>query len=651
MLSLSKLKEVISMTIKEIAAAAGVSPATVSKIINQKDSNISEETRARVLKIVAENDYIPYAGVRDRLLARNNLIAMLVPSLQDPFYACFAETVRAKIAIGGYMMAMYSYSGDSDSEEQLLQYLSENFIAGLIYFPSSSDAIAYLSSEECNIKNAVLLDCDNTGLAFPQWTRSFSAAAESGTVEFLKNGHKRIALLLDGKSPTRIHSALMLGYSSALSSALIGIDETLVFTSEENTETDLNILLDSGVDALLCQNDSLTSLAIRALSQKKYRIPNDVSVICLEDSAALAQFTPAISAIASSTEEMARAVVDTLTSQINTGVCTPFTRTLPFSFVNRESVKDLGKPRHKIVIAGSINMDITLNVSHLPHSGETVLSSGLSSWPGGKGANQAIGVSRFGGNAFMIGRLGNDLYGKQLYERLTSEKVDMHGVAFSKGKSSGTAYINVQSDGQSTIVVNPGANTAVDPEYIEHNRSIFADAQYCLIQMEIPLRSIEKIVEICIENDVKVILKPSPVQHLPSSILSKLFLIVPNQEELEGLVNDGKTTKDKAEILLGAGVQNVIVTLADRGCVFVSKEQTVEYPAYPYPCVDATGASDIFISCLAAQLSQGKSMNEAIKLATLAASYSVSKEGVQNSIIDSGLLYDLYNGEYSLEKL
>ena len=321
--------------------------------------------------------------------------------------------------------------------------------------------------------------------------------------------------------------------------------------------------------------------------------------------------------------------------------------TLCCKLIRRDSVKRHTKPKHKIVIVGSINMDVTLNVSRLPHSGETVLASGQSSWPGGKGANQAIGVSRFGADAFMVGRLGNDVYGKQLFERLMREQVNMQGVSFSQDQLSGTAFINVQSDGQNTIVVNPGANASVTPEYIEHNRSIFEESQYCLVQMEIPLETVEAIVRLCKELNVKVILKPSPAQALSEEILDGLFLLIPNQEEADILAPNG-TPEGQAKAFLNKGVENVIITLADKGCLYAVKNEVTAYPAVDFPSVDATGASDIFISCLAAQLSKGNDMYTAIKLATIAASYSVSKEGVQNAIISPDLLEDLYKGNYSL---
>ena len=135
---------------------------------------------------------------------------------------------------------------------------------------------------------------------------------------------------------------------------------------------------------------------------------------------------------------------------------------------------------------------------------------------------------------------------------------------------------------------------------------------------------------------------------LPASLLKDLFLLIPNQEEMAILCPGEDTPEDQARAMLAKGVRNVIVTLGESGCIYVNKKETMRFDAYPYPCIDSTGASDIFISCLAAQLANGYDLKKAIELSTLAASFSVSKEGVQNAILDNKLLYDLYEKKFSI---
>lgn len=636
------------MTIKDIAKAAGVSPSTVSLVINQKDAHISEETRQRVLQVIEKSNYIPYAGVRGHLLSQNNQIALVIPSLKDTLLSDFADRVQSLARKHGFSLTVQSSSGKSEIEKEIFSELSEAYIAGLLAFPCDTENVSFLCSKECNIGCVVLLDSVYSSLPFPQISRDFAAAAEISTVHLLKNDHRRIALVLQSGTSLRTQERIISGYKAGIASFKVSFDEQLLIKADNELAHHLSNLIDAGIDAILCQDSTLVGDAYRIISQKQYSIPNDISLICLEDSSLMEQLSPSVTSVQTDIGEFARLAVETLVSQISGNQAPAFTTCLPAQLSRRDSVRRHAKPKHKIVIAGSINMDITLNVSRLPHSGETVLASSQSSWPGGKGANQAIGVSRFGADAFMVGQLGNDVYGKQLFERLTREQVNMQGVNFSKNQLSGTAFINVQSDGQNTIVVNSGANAAVTPEYIQSNRSIFEEAQYCLVQMEIPLETVSAIVKLCAELNVKVLLKPSPAQDFPADLLDKLFLLIPNQEEADMLAPNCSSPEEQAQAFLEKGVENVIITLADEGCLFARKNEIRTYPAIDFPSVDATGASDIFISCLAAQLSKGNNMDTSIKLATIAASYSVSKEGVQNAIIDSGLLLDLYRGNYSL---
>lgn len=638
------------MTIKDIAKAAGVSPSTVSLVINQKDARISEETRQRVLQVIEQSNYIPYAGVRGRLLSQNNQIALVMPSLKDTFLSDFADRVQSLARSQGFALTVQSSSGRSENEKTIFSELSEAYIAGMLVFPCDPESVSFLCNDDCNIGSVVLLDSAYANLPFPQLSRDFAAASEAGTAYLLKNNHRRIALVLQSSTSSDTRDRVISGYKTGLSSYRAPFDDQLLVLTGDEFGYQLGSLIDAGIDAVVCQDSASVGETYRILSQKQYKIPDDISVICLEDSPLMEQLSPTVTSVKTDVNELARLAVETLISQINGNQAPAFATNLPVQLIRRESVKRHAKPKHKIVIVGSINMDVTLNVTRLPHSGETVLASGQSSWPGGKGANQAIGVSRFGADAFMVGRLGNDLYGKQLFERLTREQVNMQGVSFSQDQLSGTAFINVQSDGQNTIVVNPGANASVTPGYIENNRAIFAEAQYCLVQMEIPLETVKAIIRLCKELNVKVILKPSPAQELPAELLDGLFLLIPNQEEADILAPD-LSPEGQAKAFLNQGVENVIITLADKGCLYARKDEMRAYPAVDFPSIDATGASDIFISCLAAQLSKGNDIDTSIKLATIAASYSVSKEGVQNAIISPDLLDDLFSGDYSLSAI
>lgn len=636
------------MNIRDIAKAAGVSAATVSRIINHKDDNISEETRMRVLQIIEKNEYVPYAKVRDRLLASNRTIGVILPSLGTPFFASFIERIQALAMHGGYTLSLCLSQNEPEMEEQAIQHFIDIHVTGIIYFPGSEEGILTFRDNRQQIQNAVIMDCENPGLPFPRIYRDFYNIAKSAASCLLEQNNRRLALFLSRENNYRVQEQIIEGYREAFTSVGFLVDESMIIHADGEFHTAFEQLIDAGIDGVICQNAELAGEVYRIAEKKHFLIPMDLSVLSLEDSTTMELLVPPVAAVHTDISNMAEAAYEALLSQINEEkkVFTP--QAVPYRLIRRKSMEAHKELSTKIIIAGSLNMDVMLKVPKLPNLGETILTSHMNCWPGGKGANQAIGVSRFGANAFMLGCLGIDLYGRQLYEQLVNENVDMQGVSFVNNYPTGTAYITVQENGGSTIVVNSGANTSLTPAYVEEKRSIFSGVLYCLIQMEIPLPSIEKIFEICGQMNIKVLLKPSPAQVLPASLLKDLFLLIPNQEEMAILCPGEDTPEDQARAMLAKGVRNVIVTLGESGCIYVNKKETMRFDAYPYPCIDSTGASDIFISCLAAQLANGYDLKKAIELSTLAASFSVSKEGVQNAILDNKLLYDLYEKKFSI---
>lgn len=630
------------MTIKDIAIAAGVSVSTVSKIINQKDSGISKETRKRVMNVIEESNYIPYAGVRDKLLAQNNLIALVVPSLSDHFYSLFAEYAQYYARLNGFPLSIQSYSGDVDNEIFILNQLSEAHFSGMLFFPRSEKSLDFLSSETCNIANTILLDSFSDSKLFPVFTRDFSAAASLGTAYLLKHEHRRIVFVLNSDTHPTIRDEMVASFKAAFSAAGLSCDEHLIIFSSESFDYSLSSLIDSGVDAILCQNSSTVANTLRILHQKHYRIPDDISVLCLEDSPLMEQAYPSVTAIGSDLKEMARLAVDTMIQKMSGSNVPSTTTSLPAILIRRDSVLRRSNTDRKIVVVGGISMYVTVTAEHVPRLGEISFASSQRNHLGGKGANIAAGVSSFGADAFMIGKLGNDIYGKRLMEWLVNHHIDVRGVSFSPSNYSGTGFISIQEDGQTSALINPGANADVTPQYIEENRDIFTDAQLCIIQMGIHLKAVERICQICKELNVKVILKPTIAQQLSPEVLDHLFLLILNQDEANHLSPCSEDYEEQAKYFLRCGVENVIIMLDTNGVFYADARETKKYPAAVFPTVDTSGVGDVFISCLAVQLLKGFQWDQAIRVATNAALYSLSQEGNSNTF------EGLYNGNFLL---
>lgn len=288
----------------------------------------------------------------------------------------------------------------------------------------------------------------------------------------------------------------------------------------------------------------------------------------------------------------------------------------------------------KIFVMGSLNMDISINTDIFPKEGETVIGNGFITNPGGKGANQAVAAARQGANVFMLGAVGNDLYGKELLENLKNNKINTKYV-LKKDASTGVAVIIVQK-GKNRIILSSGANYKYDFEdYKEVLKSNATAGDYFITQMETRLDNVIEGIKLAKSLNMKVVLNPAPAKQLPLDIYKYIDYIIPNEHEAEfltGIALDSKENISKnIDIFLARGVKNVIITLGSAGCAYYDNGIKY-YPIVDIPVIDTTGAGDVFISSFCVQLTRDKSIAEAIRHATICSALTVSRMGAQQSI-------------------
>lgn len=288
----------------------------------------------------------------------------------------------------------------------------------------------------------------------------------------------------------------------------------------------------------------------------------------------------------------------------------------------------------KVLVVGSLNMDMIVSVNAIPIEGETVLATSIEKHRGGKGANQAVASSRFGANTCMIGTVGNDDNGRILLSGLKSDGVDTKGIIINNSEPTGMAWITVDKKGQNSIVVIPGANGMLAKDDIDSNDELFNEADIVLLQLEIPLETAFYVINKASEKGCKIILNPAPAVILEEDILSKVDIITPNENELDILTsgNIDDSLLQKAQKLLDSGVKNVVCTLGEKGAMLVNKSGHALFPANSVIAVDTTGAGDCFNGVLAAELARGINIEEAIKMAVKASSISVTQKGAQPSM-------------------
>ncbi len=292
--------------------------------------------------------------------------------------------------------------------------------------------------------------------------------------------------------------------------------------------------------------------------------------------------------------------------------------------------------RTPIIVVGSVNTDMVANASTLPSAGETVMGTDFFISAGGKGGNQAVAAARLGANVTMVGNLGTDALGDQAIERLKKENINCEQVTRDSEQASGVALISVNQWGENQIVVVPGANAALSTEHVENAFSNITEGSIILLQLEIPLASVARAIELGIKNDCRIILDPAPAQALSPSLLENVFLLTPNETEAEILsgikVTGENSAKEAASALLALGVDNLAITLGSGGVLLASKNEYRLIPAIEVEAIDTTGAGDCFNGSLASELAKGNELSQSIEFACRVASISVTRVGAQDSM-------------------
>jgi ribokinase len=289
-----------------------------------------------------------------------------------------------------------------------------------------------------------------------------------------------------------------------------------------------------------------------------------------------------------------------------------------------------------ITVIGSLNMDLVTYVTRLPQIGETIIGKDFKQMPGGKGANQADAIAKLGVPVKMLGGIGADALGEALLASLHKDGVDISQIGRFTDISTGIATITVDSDGHNCIIVTPGANYRFLAEHVYNLQKAVADSQIIVTQLEIPLETVRYSLKLAKKFGKTTILNPAPACELDDALLSCVDLLIPNETELELLNGTPLHTEmeifDAARAMVKRGVQEVIVTLGEKGCIYVNSERSRSFEAYHVNAVDTTAAGDSFIGGLAVALSEGKQIEEAISFAMAVATLTVTKKGAQSSL-------------------
>lgn len=290
----------------------------------------------------------------------------------------------------------------------------------------------------------------------------------------------------------------------------------------------------------------------------------------------------------------------------------------------------------KICVIGSLNMDLVTKVSYFPKSGETILGKSFQTFPGGKGANQAVALGRLGADVIMVGKVGEDIYGEKYLEVLRNNNVRQDAVEIEKEVSSGIAVIQVNDSGENNIIVVPGANGKVDTQYIESKWDIIRQADIFLFQLEIPLLTVTDVMKKLKKLGKVIILDPAPASKLPDDIFKYIDFITPNETEIETLtsrnIKNEDDLKEAGKILFDKGVKVVIAKLGSKGASIIKKDEYISIPGFKVSAVDTTAAGDSFNAGFAFALSEEKSLKDCVEFGNAVGAISTTALGAQEAM-------------------
>ena len=290
----------------------------------------------------------------------------------------------------------------------------------------------------------------------------------------------------------------------------------------------------------------------------------------------------------------------------------------------------------KITVIGSTNTDMVIKSPSLPRPGETILGGTFFMTQGGKGANQAVAVARLGGELLFVAKTGTDIFGNNMRELLRKDGIDGKYLLTDPVHPSGVALIIIDEQAENSIVVSSGANGYLLPADLKQIPEVIGDAEIILMQLEIPLETVEYVAETAFAKEKKVILNPAPGRQLSTRLLEKLYLITPNETEAELIsgikVTDILSAKQAAVKIHEMGVSSVIITLGSKGALVYTDSRFELIPAVSVNAVDTTAAGDVFNGALTVALCEEESLSAAVQFATRAAALSVTRMGAQDSV-------------------
>lgn len=614
------------MTIKDIANIAGVSISTVSKIVNNKDQGINENTRNHVLKIVKEYNYTPYSNIKSNPNSKTFIIGVMLKESSKP--NLFLNGILSIAQEKGYSILIYTNSLKHDTELKNINSLIKNNVDGVIWEPIDENSLIHESKfKEKNI-NIVYINASfiNTS-CYPNFFQMGYIAGE----KLINLGHKNIACIV---RPESFRSdTFLLGFKKSL------FDNNIDYKDEMCLQIDSPLLrgkiLSHEITAVITAHEQLGIDIIDFINKINYKIPKDISIITLWEDAIKRSPSPNYAGIKVPYYEfgvfVCKKIIKTC-ENVNLS-----DKIFSYNYLV-ENEKHLSKPfsnsKKRIIVVGSLNVDTTLSVNELPLLGNTVMTDKVLISPGGKGANEAVAVSRMGYPVSIIGKLGDDYDSSIVYTCLHDNNIDITALSRDENAQTGRAYIHRRNDGESLITVLAGANNSLSEEDILKFEYLFKNSSFCLMQTEVPTEALIASAKTAHKYNVKTVLKPATLTNLDPDFIKYIDIFVPNLSESKTLCKKNLTVPKMAEYFCSLGPSISIITLAEKGVYIHSRDFKGYIPATSFTPIDTTGGADAFIAAFIIYLYENYPIEKAARIANYASGFCISRQGTTPAMIN-----------------
>ncbi|MBQ9987087.1 MAG: substrate-binding domain-containing protein, partial [Erysipelotrichales bacterium] len=447
-------------------------------------------------------------------------------------------------------------------------------------------------------------------------------------------GHTKIGCYLKRKS---LRSEMVLyGFKQCLFERNILFSPDMLLYSDRFNPSELN---DKGITALISSHFALTQELHSQLEKVNISIPEELSLLSLRDDVREGLNIFNVSTIKIPNYEfglfIGKKIIALCESKASDNTeMFELTPTIE-SYKSLDIPYNLRKP--KITVVGSINIDNILYLEEFPTPGNTQFASECVILPGGKGLNQAVGVSMLKKDVTLIGKVGKDNEGSLVFKTLSDHSIDTHNIIANSTVKTGKAFIVINHNGESVIAITEGANSALSPQDIRSLSKEFDNTGICLLQTEVPIEVVKEAAKIAKQYNARTILKPATIEMMYDEDYKNIDIFVPNRKEALRLSNQ-TSIEAAAEYFLTKGIETVIITLDEDGAYLCTQDTKQYYDAPQVDVIDTTGGSDAFISTLAVMLLENNSMDVAIQAASIASGFCISKFGVSNSMIDQKTL-------------